>query len=51
MKKFVLLVFLITSFGFGQTQTQIDSIHQVLAQCPNNAQLSVAIIDGEKVSY
>ena len=51
MKRIVLLVFLLTSFGFSQTQTQIDSIHQVLAQLPNNAQLSVAIIDGEKVSY
>ena len=51
MKKFVSLVFILTSFGFSQSQAQIDSIHQVLAQLPNNAQLSVAIIDGEQVSY
>ena len=51
VKKFVSLVFILTSFGFSQSQAQIDSIHQVLAQLPNNAQLSVAIIDGEQVSY
>ena len=35
MKKFVLLVFILTSFGFSQSQTQIDSLQQILKDWAN----------------
>ena len=35
MKKFVLLVFILTSFGFSQSQTQIDSFQQILKDWAN----------------
>ena len=35
MKKFVLLVFILTSFGFSQSQTQIDSLQKILKDWAN----------------
>ncbi len=35
MKKIVLLVFLLTSFGFSQSQTQIDSLQKILKDWAN----------------
>ena len=35
MKKFVLLIFILTSFGFTQSQIQIDSLQQILKDWAN----------------
>jgi len=51
MKKNTILIGLFLSITLGQNQTQIDSIHHLLTQLPNNSQLAVAIINKDTVSY